>query len=133
MQRRGMCWRFVCDNVSLRTCTQIDNAYHVRCIGLLGAFRAHHHQFCTLSHDTVFHHKRQLNGHYLPNDCTMEDEPLLQYREYTGRSDCYLTSRIDPTAIIREPSRIANCAPHSKVPCASVFIVPVKTTLHFEL
>jgi len=33
-----MRWRFVCENVSLRACTQIDSAYNVRCIGLLDAF-----------------------------------------------------------------------------------------------
>ena len=33
-----MRWRFVCENVSLRACTQIDSAYNVRCIGLLDTF-----------------------------------------------------------------------------------------------
>jgi len=28
----------VCENVSLRACTQIDSAYNVRCIGLLDSF-----------------------------------------------------------------------------------------------
>jgi len=33
-----MRWRFVCDNASLRACTQIDTAYTVGCMALLDAF-----------------------------------------------------------------------------------------------
>ena len=38
--------RFVCENASLRACTQIDNAYNVHCIGLLYHFCSYHSSVC---------------------------------------------------------------------------------------
>ena len=41
----------MCENVSLRACTQIDNAYNVRCIGLLDAITIFYFsELCNLNH-----------------------------------------------------------------------------------